>query len=344
LQRWGSELGVDVDHFQANAESELVARLHTPGVDGLIVNPGALTHYSYSLYDALAAVRAPIVEVHISNLRQREAWRRHSVTAAATDYQIYGRGISGYRWAIRHLHNQALFPSAPAAYGAYPDQIGDLRSPAGASSLVMLVHGGLWRDEWTRDTTESLAVALAERGWATWNLEYRRVGRGGGWPESFEDIARALEAAERLTGIPPDRTAVVGHSAGGTMALWSAGAAKVRPAMVVGLAAITDLERAATDGLGEGAVSRLLGRARPDPADLSPLHRLPNPVPAVLLQAADDGLVPADYGAEYAAHAAAAGSPTGLQTVAGGHLSLLEPSGEHFEHLVRSLDAHCPAV
>jgi acetyl esterase/lipase len=199
----------------------------------------------------------------------------------------------------------------------------------------------LWRDEWTRDTTEGLAVSLAERGWATWNLEYRRLGTGGGWPESFQDIDLALSVALQLTGIPPARTAVVGHSAGGTMALWSAASGTQPPALIVGLAAITDLVAAARDGLGDGAVARLLGRARPDPTELSPLHRLPSRAPVLLVQAAADGLVPASYGEEYVSRA---GGAVGLVTVPGGHLGLIEPSGEAFDQLVRWLGEHSPAI
>ena len=88
--------------------------------------------------------------------------------------------------------------------------------------LVVVLHGGLWRHEWTRDTIEGLAVDLTSLGYVTWNLEYRRVGTGGGWPESFDDVAAALRGgAGSSPGSAREDTVVLGHSAGGTMALWA---------------------------------------------------------------------------------------------------------------------------
>ena len=102
------ELGVAVRAFQSNHEGALVDRLHEvrKWADGVIFNPGAYTHYSYSLRDAIAATRLRVVEVHLSDLSQREAWRRVSVIADVAVHRIMGKGVAGYlealEWLVAH--------------------------------------------------------------------------------------------------------------------------------------------------------------------------------------------------------------------------------------------------
>ncbi|HZZ86250.1 MAG TPA: type II 3-dehydroquinate dehydratase [Anaeromyxobacteraceae bacterium] len=97
--------GVQVQAFQSNAEGPLIDFLqqHRKLAKGLILNPGAFTHYSYALHDCLKALAFPKVEVHISNIHAREAWRRESVLAPAMDGQIVGLGVLGYRLAAEYL-------------------------------------------------------------------------------------------------------------------------------------------------------------------------------------------------------------------------------------------------
>lgn len=98
--------GVGVTAFVSEAEGELVARLHAArrdGTTGVIVNPGALTHYSYALRDALELLTVPVVEVHLSQTHAREAFRRHSVVSPVVDVTITGAGLLGYRLAVRAL-------------------------------------------------------------------------------------------------------------------------------------------------------------------------------------------------------------------------------------------------
>ncbi len=245
VRGWGAELGLEVEAFQSNHEGALIDRVHDARTrfDGLVINAGALTHSSRALQDALVAVELPAVEVHISNVKAREPFRRESLLTPPSVLTIYGRGVAGYRWALRHLVHRSAIAFTRVPYGVFPDQFGDLRVPdGGGKRLIVVLHGGLWRHEWTRDTSEGIAVDLTRQGYVTWNLEYRRVGLGGGWPESFDDIASALRAAPALTGIDPPDTVVLGHSAGGAMALWAGG-----------------LER----GSGAGSHLRVGGHARP---------------------------------------------------------------------------------
>jgi 3-dehydroquinate dehydratase-2 len=346
MKGWGAELGLEVDHFQSNHEGALIEQIHAaPGQhDGLIVNLGALTHYSRALHDAIRSISIPTLEVHISNIRRREAWRRQSVTAPACVYAIHGRGLMGYRWALRHMAYRGRQGFSTVSYGHYVDQVGDLRWPADtARALVVLVHGGLWREEWTRDTMEAMAVGLTDLGYATWNLEYRRLDTGGGWPESFEDIESALRRSEELTGIGLANTAVLGHSAGGTMALWTAGVI-ARPGLAIGVAAITDMLRAQTDAIGGDTVTKLLGRRRPEPSEYSPRHRLPTGSRLLLVSGKKDGLVPVSYGRDFTKAAEAAGDEVAHLELDSGHMALIEPAGPAWEALSPALRSRIPLL
>lgn len=106
LKKVGAEWDVEIDFFQSNHEGELIDRIHQAyheKIHGLIINPGAFTHYSYAIRDALSAVNIPTVEVHLSNVYQRESFRHTSVTAPVVLGQISGLGPHGYELALRAL-------------------------------------------------------------------------------------------------------------------------------------------------------------------------------------------------------------------------------------------------
>ncbi len=157
-------------------------------------------------------------------------------------------------------------------YAAAEEAVADLRLPPGdgAPPTVILIHGGFWRQPFRRELMSPLAEDLTGRGYATWNIEYRRLGDGGGWPETFLDVAAAVDQlAEVDAPLDHARVAVLGHSAGGQLALWVAarhrltdgpGARpRLRPTVVVALAAVTDLVTATEEGLGSRAAQALLG-------------------------------------------------------------------------------------
>lgn len=100
----GKELGVDVTCFQTNHEGDMCERIHqgfADGIDAVIINAGAWTHYSYGIRDALAILKCPIVEVHMSNIHAREAFRHHSVLAEIAKGQICGFGVESYLLGLR---------------------------------------------------------------------------------------------------------------------------------------------------------------------------------------------------------------------------------------------------
>lgn len=106
IRRKAEELEVEVAIFQSNSEGALIDRIqeaYGDGTDAIIINPGAYTHYSYALRDALASVQIPKIEVHISNVHQREEFRHTSVTAPVCNGQIVGLGLAGYELAMEAL-------------------------------------------------------------------------------------------------------------------------------------------------------------------------------------------------------------------------------------------------
>lgn len=99
----GKETGCRIEVFQSNHEGAIIDRIqdaYFDGTEGIVINPGAYTHYSYAIRDALASITVPKIEVHISDITQREAFRRISVTEPVCDGQIYGQGLKGYLLAI----------------------------------------------------------------------------------------------------------------------------------------------------------------------------------------------------------------------------------------------------
>ncbi|MEX2210338.1 MAG: alpha/beta hydrolase [Gaiellaceae bacterium] len=205
------------------------------------------------------------------------------------------------------------------SYGPHPSQVAELFEPAVAPrGVAVLIHGGFWREGYDRTLMEPLCRDLAARGWAAWNLEYRRLGGGGGWPATFDDV----EAGIRATGSAP---VAIGHSAGGHLALWAAARGLVTHA--VSQAGVADLEEGARLGLSRGVVREL---CPPEAyAQASPAAMLPLGVPQLLVHGEQDDIVPASISRGYHAAALAAGDEVDLVTLPGvGHFEHLEPASD----------------
>lgn len=325
IERWAAGLGVEVRLEQTNSETAMIESIHGFDGDGIVVNPGAYTHTSRAIGDAIRAVGTPTVEVHISNVRAREPWRALSMVSGACVRTIYGRGVAGYRDAIRHHINRAALPYETIRYGPHDDNVGDLRR--GGGDLVVIAHGGLWRQEYERDSTESLAVDLALRGFDTWNLEYRRLGGGGGWPGSAHDVLTALEHVPRL-GLGSPRVTLLGHSAGSHLLMWAAARSSTPVAVHLALAPLLDLPAAIASGdVGADEARRLIENG-------APTVMTPGGVPTVIVHGEGDEIVPV---ARTVAYAAAHGLDH--HETATDHFSLLDPSRPEWEWVLDRLGA-----
>lgn len=343
-REWADSMGFELDSMQSNHEGDLIDAIQQHGADGIVINPGALTHYSYALHDALADSSLPAVEVHISNIKEREAWRAHSVVSPACLTTIYGRGISGYADAIFRLATHIKLPATTYSYGPEPDQVGDLRVPAAQSQVMVFIHGGFWRHQWASDLMDRLAVDATNAGWATWNIEYRRIGTGGGWPATASDVAQAIDHLAVLAvehQLDLSRVVLVGHSAGGQLALW-AGSRPNRPSQslgadplvratdVIGLAPICDLRAAST--LSDGAVNELLATS-PTHTDVyrsaSPIDFVPVGVNQIIVHGTADTDVPVEQSQAYCRAARQAGDEIVYHEFDDvDHMSLIDPTSQ----------------
>jgi acetyl esterase/lipase len=255
-------------------------------------------------------------------------------------------------------------PGSRFAYGTAPNQFVELRLPAGAGKVpvLILVHGGCWESAYDYHYITHLAQWFTQHGVATWTIEYRRLGdAGGGWPGSFEDVARgadALRAAGKAhAALDLDRVFVGGHSSGAQLALWIASRDQL-PARselhrdhpievkgVLGLAAITDLARYRKGPAGSchASVDKLLG-GDPDRVpyryrETSPRQRLPLGVPQVFVQGEKDPIVDAASVRAYAEAASKAGDRTLVLSLSeGGHFEPAVPGPQSEAALRKALD------
>lgn len=217
-------------------------------------------------------------------------------------------------------------------YGDHPSQFAEITLPTGsaAAPVVVVIHGGYWSASYGAELGRPLAADLAGRGFAAVNVEYRRVGSGGGWPASGQDVAAAVDALRgRSSGLDLNRVVALGHSAGGQLAGWLAarrGAAVALTGAVL-QAGVLDLVRASAEQLGGGAIGAYLGGSptqRPEAyAQASPIALVPLGVPTICVHGTSDTLVPISQSQDFVAAAQRAGDTTGLQTFDGDHFDLI---------------------
>ncbi len=228
---------------------------------------------------------------------------------------------------------------ARVAYGADPNQFGDLRLPKGKGPfpIVINIHGGFWRAKYDLAHAGHLCAALTAKGLATWNLEYRRVGNpGGGWPGTFEDIRSAYRFLPELSkrrGLDPNKVVVMGHSAGGQLALCLA-AHESSLKRVVSLAGVVDLRQGRELHLSDDAVVQFLGgtpsqvtdRYRDaDPMELSIAHSTTQ----WLINGAADDVVPSYLSRNYAQQKKQKGEDVHyLEISTAGHYDLIDPHSQ----------------
>jgi len=238
-------------------------------------------------------------------------------------------------------------PAPPAdirlLYGETPSHVVDLRLPAapGLRPLAIMIHGGFWRARFNLLHAGHLSAGLAAAGFASANIEYRRAGEVGcGWPGTFKDVSRAVQfVRDRANLVRGDarRTVVLGHSAGGHLALWLAGEMGDL-AGVVSLAGVASLRLASEMGLGGQAVREFLGatpREAPDVYRLADPEGRPSAVPRVLIHGTADDRVPIELSREYVRLRQGDACPVKLVELEGGdHFDVVDPQSRFWDVVV----------
>lgn len=251
------------------------------------------------------------------------------------------------------------------AYGPLPDQFGELWLPAHRlrPKPIILIHGGCWRADLPGlELMNFVAADLRRRGFAVWNIEYRRLGGDGGWPATFDDVAQAvdfLRVLARAENLDLGRVTAVGHSAGGQLALWAAGRhalpsdhsprsrQPLHIAAVTTLAGINDLYEYRTHGPdacgGPKVIDELIGAPVRglDTAlrESSPPRLLPLKASQAVISGALDPIVPPRFGHAYATKARAAGDRvTEVVIPSAGHFELIDPAAPAWGRVVREIE------
>jgi acetyl esterase/lipase len=239
------------------------------------------------------------------------------------------------------------------SYGPGADRFGELYRPTGGTlrGVAVVIHGGFWRARYDLELGRPLAADLAAHGYVAWNIEYRRVGGGGGWPATVEDVGAAIDRLADLDlGVDASRVVAIGHSAGGHLAVWAATrrGARVPLAAAVAQAGVLDLQLAARDRHGDTAVLDFLGGGPDDVperyAAADPTGLAPPPVPVLCVHSRADDVVPFAHSEAYVA---AAGERALLHEVAGDHFTVIDPQDESWQYvrdaLPELLDGRLPA-
>lgn len=242
------------------------------------------------------------------------------------------------------LQQSGADPDTVLRYGPDADHLVDVHLPRSRTParLVVLLHGGFWRQAYDRRHTRPMAGALCDEGYLVVTPEFRRTGGAGGWPATFDDVASVRDRLpDLLAEVLPDRVAVgepvvVGHSAGGHLALWWSLTGSGGP--VVALAPVADLERADAEDLDHGAVAELMGGS---PSDVPQRYAAGDPaallrrrsVDATVLHGTDDEQVPI-------AHSRGLTGVHLVELPGVEHFALIDPASAAWEHVLAAVGRH----
>jgi acetyl esterase/lipase len=247
-------------------------------------------------------------------------------------------------------------------YGTDPNQFAELRFPNGKGPfpLLFVVHGGFWQSVYDLSHIGHLCAAFTSQGIITCSIEYRRIGNpGGGWPGTFQDINLAtrniLQTMSQDPRFDPTRTAIIGHSAGGHLALWLVGSNRISKRSplhsdrqvinnAVSLAGVSDLVLAWKQKLGNGIVTRLMGGTPEEHPDRynagSPIELLPTGARQVLVHGAADDTVPVSQSEAFVQRAEKVGDrPTLVKLDGIGHYELIDPESEAWPSIARAVQS-----
>jgi len=228
-------------------------------------------------------------------------------------------------------------------YGSDPQHFAELRLPDGAGPFpfLLVIHGGFWQSAYDLKHIGSLCAALTDKGIVTCNLEYRRIGNsGGGWPGTFQDVSLAtdniMDTISSDSRVDVARAAVMGHSAGGHLALWLASTHRVPKA--------SPLRRAQKyrQQLGNGAVAKLMGGSPdqyPERFDAgSPIELLPSGSRQILIHGTEDDIVPFSQSEKFVERAEQLGEqPTLVKLEGVGHFELIDPESDAWSKVVTAV-------
>lgn len=236
-------------------------------------------------------------------------------------------------------------------YGEDPSQFGELFRPDGTPrGVVVVIHGGFWHAQYDLSLGRPLSKDLAAKGWIAWNLEYRRIENGGGWPTTFDDIAAGIDKLADIPNVATDKIVTLGHSAGGHLGVWAA----ARPALTgsnwdnpkvpvtaaISLAGVLDFAAAEALHLGNDAVQEFMG-GKVDERYLSadPTRQIPLKVPVWCVHGSSDSTVPISQSLDYVKAAKAAAGRAELVEVDGDHFVLIDPSTKAWRKTLAILDS-----
>lgn len=232
-------------------------------------------------------------------------------------------------------------PDRIVTYGDHALQFGELwLPPTKANTLILLIHGGCWLNQFDVRHNRPMGHALRVAGYAVWSIEYRRIGDlGGGWPGTFEDVLAAIDAVPKLELGTTTNLILMGHSAGGQLAVWAATQRRDTTSGAIGLAAITDLEKfAAGTSACERATIDLLGGTPTEQPDrytsTSPIRLTLHPATHFLF-GEQDMIVPLDQAAGFTDLAR-----EHLSVIPGaGHFDFIHPNTTAFKQVIQRIEA-----